>query len=328
MGLSLSLAKALLQEHVWRPFSGNLIFVGRQTTPFSEIEAKKLIESAGLKVRDGAKIEVDEVTRSASGHSEYITEKSFFDLFCSADLSTVDVTDYEECSYVHDFCTPIPAEMFNCADMVWLGSCLDNMSDPIQALENATKMLKIGGRLIDFEICVTRIGAYLAYSPGYFLDWLAANKFENVKMYVMVFDRRTGLFRGDWHVYEMNDDFASYAEVPFHLLPSGSIPIVYWIADKGTRTDGSTRPIQGKYRPKHLSDLYDKEFEFWRSTGIRPSLKPAVPDEGIRKAVRWFAYKSEAALNKIFRLCGLEVRFTHNNYVLRDLPGFVYLGRL
>jgi hypothetical protein len=337
VGISTALCKALLQEHSFKPFSGDFAVLGRQTTAVTEQEAERLISQYGVlpantqhnpqgKISNSGLtlVQRDQDTRAASG-MDWITEKSFFSMFSSAKITTFDVTDYEHCDIVHDFTKPVPPELLGKYDACWLGSCLDNISDPFAALKNGADLLKPGGRLIDFEICTSDIGAYLAYPPGFFMDWLAVNKFENVRLYLMVFSDRN-LFNGPWHLYSLDSHWASYNQVDFRALPYNSFAVCYWVADKGLNSQEIQAPVQGQYRNQLLNLEYDETFSKWFNLGKRPLLSAECNDIGLKKIVRKSVVLTKRASNKILHKVGLDLSFKINKFTVPDLKGFTYLG--
>ncbi len=333
MGISMAIAKALIQEHKYRPFSGEVAFLGRQSVALTVEEAQQIVYSEAadrnLKVDIHSRFKsstVDIDTRSASGMN-WITEKSFFSLFSDAKLTTIDVTDYEKCDIVHDFTKPVPDTLKESFDSCWLGSCLDNISNPFQALKNASDILKPGGRLINFEICTSDVNAYLAYPPGFFLDWLAVNKFENVKFYLMVFNGRS-LFRGTWNVYALESSYPSYHQVNFRSLPFDAYAVTFWIADKSLNPSEIQSPVQGQYRPKALNVQYDAAFDAWLGSSVRPQFKLNSPESIFDRFLRKILCRFIVATNYFIKFIGLKVSVCLTRFTAPDLKGFKYIGRI
>ena len=273
MGFSQALCRLLAQEHSHKPFEGNFVLLGRQTTGVTYEEAIQLIEEVGLKQRESVKIVYDEDTKASSSEIKFITEKTFISLLCEAKVLTIDVTDYENCDIIHDFTEPLPENLKNFADIFWLGSCLDNISNPSVALNNAYQIVKKGGRIIDFECSCMRLTAYIAYSPCFFLDWLALNSFKNARLYLLALDK-TENFRGRWDIYSIQQlEYASF-KYDFYSLPPDTIILSYWVADKVGTHPVALNPIQAKYRPKEHQHNYIKTFKSWCNDNDRPVVVP------------------------------------------------------
>ena len=166
----------------------------------------------------------------------------------------------------------MPDNLRGIADVFWLGSCLDNISNPSTALKNALDIVKPGGRIIDFECSQMKLNAYIAYSPSFFMDWLAINKFENVRLYLLML-RKDNIFTGDWHVFALDNLLASW-KCDFKDIPSDWIILTYWIGDKANETKLEHRnPIQLKYRPEVTHKEYLDVMKKWMQENERPLVK-------------------------------------------------------
>ena len=273
MGFSQALCRLIAQEHSHKPFEGNFVLLGRQTTGVTYEEAVQIIKEVGLKPRESVEIVYDKDTKASSSEIKFITEKTFISLLCSAKVLTIDVTDYENCDIIHDFTEPIPEELKNFADIFWLGSCLDNISNPSVALNNAYQIVKQGGRIIDFECSCMRLTAYIAYSPCFFLDWLALNSFDNARLYLLALDK-SEIFRGRWDIYSIEKlEYASF-KYDFYSLPPDTIILSYWVADKVGTHPVAFNPIQAKYRPEEHQQNYLETSKNWIEDNERPVVVP------------------------------------------------------
>ena len=263
----------LLVEHAHKPFEGNFVLLGRQTTGVTYEEALQIIKEVGLIPRESVDIVYDTETKASDSEIKFITEKTFISLLCSASVITIDVTDYENCDIVHDFTKPLPEELRNCADIFWLGSCLDNISNPSVALNNAYQIVKQGGRIIDFECSRMMLTAYIAYSPCFFLDWLALNDFKNVRLYLLTL-KRSEIFRGRWEIFSIHSIGDAAFKYDFYSLPSDIVVLSYWVADKMGTHSVALNPIQEKYRPDEHKKSYLRNFKQWCYDNDRPVITP------------------------------------------------------
>ncbi len=290
MGFSQSLCKLLAQEHAYKPFEGNFVLLGRQTTGITFEEAIDIIKKAGLEPRSSVDIVYDSQTKGQKKSNEaYITEKTFLTLLSDVQVLTIDVTSYESCDIIHDFTKPIPDELKNIADVFWLGSCLDNMSNPSAALNNAFQIVKPNGRIIDFECSQMKLSAYVAFSPCFFIDWLAINEFKDVRLYLLGL-KRSEVFRGQWDIYTVYDSGAAAYKYNFQNLPSDYIILTYWIGEKGSLRPFAKDPIQAKYRPKKDNKPYIKHLRLWRQSNNRPLIKPTSPDNIDHHEIKYYKY--------------------------------------
>lgn len=270
MGISPSLARAIIQEHKYKPIDGDIVLIGVQTMGMTVQEAKDLCREQGIEPLAGLPDDqmLDRTTRSAQG-KKWISDKGFFSLFTTSRVTTIDVTDYEGADIVHDMHTPIPKELENIADFLWIGSCLDNMCDPITALQNSIRMLRPSGRLIDMEMAIQKYNAYLVYSPSYFFDFFAINKFADCKIHLVAFPEERA--HGEkWSYYSLESFEASKRMVQYERIPRNYSVITYIVAEKGKDSSWDKKPVQGQYRPDDAP--YKEAFEIWKSS-TRPELK-------------------------------------------------------
>jgi len=259
MAIPRMVARAILQEHRYRPVTGNGMLIGRQTMPFTLPEAVEMIKSEHVPLRfDPASVEpsklVDTTTRVGKGHG-YMNDTGFFSLFCDAKFVALDVTDYEGAEIVHDMHTPIPDSLVNAFDFIWNGSCLDNMFDPGTATRNTAKMLRPGGRVVMMEIGTPHHNGYTIYSPAFFFDYFAINRFADCKVYVCFFQPEQVHF-GPFYVFEWPFFDASLWQFP---MAKNMAVINLVIAEKGPDSTWDQIPVQGQYRPSH--DVYRAAFD-------------------------------------------------------------------
>jgi SAM-dependent methyltransferase len=196
MGLGPPEAEFLLAEHRYQPIRGTWLTISRQTVGMTPSFAKHLVTQAGVALRPEAQIHLDKQT---TGHSlsgvELISDDSFYALFSDAKFSILDVSDYEGADVLHDMNLPIGAEWENRFDFVLCGSCLDNIFDPVTALQNLARLTKPGGRIFLFEWGNSFPTGYLRFTPDWFLDYFAVNGFADAKAYMLHFPGLDGMER-------------------------------------------------------------------------------------------------------------------------------------
>src|SRR5580658_8091288 len=113
MGIPSQVARLILREHLFRPITGKLLSIGRQTVHLTPRQAKTLVE-AELGIRldvDPLDLEIDTSTRGARDRG-LISDRAFFSLFSDATYHCLDQSDYENADIVFDLCsTRIPPEL-------------------------------------------------------------------------------------------------------------------------------------------------------------------------------------------------------------------------
>jgi hypothetical protein len=233
------LATLIVREHRHKAIAGDILLIGRQSVFLTLAQALALLHREGVEPRTGFLQETE-----PNGH--YITDRCFFSMLSAARFNALDADAFEEASIVHDLNTELPEKYRGIADFIVNGSCLDDLFDPAMATRSISKMLRPGGRIIDIEAGVPVNGVVLSYSPEWFFDFYAINKYADCQVFVCAF---THMLRRPWKVYWWR---------PFYMV-DGNICISYpnppvgdfinvYIAEKGPDSTDDVQPIKGMYR--------------------------------------------------------------------------------
>ena len=248
MGLLVPLIEVLLEEHKFKPITGKVLFIGRQTVFLDAAKHEALLKRHGLANLANSPVEYDQETRGAQGQ-RLITDRYFMKSLGVDKVDFLDVTDYECADIIHDLGTPIPEKLRDSYDFIYNGGCFDNMFNPGVAIMNLSKMLRPGGRIVCMESASSWKSPYLIYTPGWFYDYYVVNGFLDCKIYLMSYGgRHDDLIYGPWNLYYVNLD----------ANPNGAPPetthdnhlIVVSIAEKGSTSTCDVQPIQAQYRTK------------------------------------------------------------------------------
>jgi len=238
-------AAMLVKEHKFRPITGDVLLIGRQTVMLTPDAARALLARESVPVRAGFQAEIDKST-VGSDAAPYLTDRSFFSMFCDARVIALDVSDYEDAEIVHDLNAPLPAKHESIADFIFNGSCMDNLFDPAMAMKSMSKMLRPGGRVVHLEHGTPINGAILCYSPEWFFDFYAINNYADCKTFVCTFIKT---ITGPWRISQWHPFYVEGAETRLSATNLGVgdfFNIV--IAEKGTNSTNDKTPIQSHYR--------------------------------------------------------------------------------
>lgn len=257
MGIVASVARAILQEHRYKPITGDGLLIGRQTIPLSIEEARQMLRDEGVPERSdfdpNAPWVSDTTTRSAKGEN-YISDLGFFALFSDVKLRTLDVSDYEGAEIVHDMHKPVPEELHGAFDFIWNGSCLDNIFDPGMAMRSTARMLRDTGRVFCMEMATPHFEAYVTFSQAWFFDYFAINGFADCKVYTLAF-KPSEIFRGDYHLFRARSFESASRQFPLKIFGGftnqnyARLTLAIAEAAPGFTTD--LMPIQSHYRPEN-----------------------------------------------------------------------------
>jgi hypothetical protein len=276
MGIQAQMARFILQEHRYRPLTGSLLLIGRQTVYLTPEEAVQVIQEEQVPVRENVKIELDATTRSGAS-SGRISDKSFFALFCDARVEALDVSDYEGAELVCNLNEPIPAELHGSYDFIYNGSCLDNIFDPSTTLKNLSRLLRPGGRMIDIEHGSQVNGPYLMYPVDWFYDYYLVNHYADCKVYAAHFES----LDTPWDVYSWEPVQGNNGTCSADwsvVYPQRRDCMILTVAEKGPDSTSGRSPIQAQYRsPAEEQECFEQAKRFAASPRPRLPGNPASP---------------------------------------------------
>jgi SAM-dependent methyltransferase len=186
MGISIDMARALMQEGARRKFEGKIITLGVQDIFLDAGTFTSILNE--FQVNPRLKLELS--AKPSLSKDGFISDASFFKSIGFNDLLRLDATDYEGADIIFDLNRKMqllggadvkdgPRSALGEVDVVLNGGTLEHVFNVPVVLENIFKMLKIGGRVIHVAPCSNHIdhGFYM-FSPTFFSDYLVANKFE------------------------------------------------------------------------------------------------------------------------------------------------------
>jgi SAM-dependent methyltransferase len=289
MGLPSQMIRLILNEHKYKPISGSVLLIGRQTVPLSPEGAIELVESEGVPTLPDVKIELDTKTRDYQGrlnclHSRLISDAGLFALFCNAKVQALDVSNYEGADVICNLNDTVPDEMVEQFDLIYNGSCLDNIFDPAKSIKNLSRLLKPGGRIIHIEHGSAVNGPYLMYPPDWFHDYYAVNRFADCKIYVAYFKDYPNT---EWDTYSWDPviSLMDNNKIDFHwgrISPLKLDSLILTVAEKGKASTWDRCPIQFGYRSKEdQAQIEEAAIQFAKSP--RPKISSRSIDSELPK---------------------------------------------
>lgn len=229
-----SMAKIVVQEHRYKPIGGRILCLGPQEISMSPEEVDRFLEGVpNLRPSSAAKPELE--IKPGYFRADY-----FFSRFPIESLDSLDVVQGPAATIVHDLNTPIPEHLCDRFDFIVDGGTFDHLINLGIALDNIVKMLRPGGRILQYNAASNYLGkAYIMFGPNLFYDYYILNGFVDCKVYIA---RET--------VREVNAPWEIF------YLPTGRTKslncakrkMVIVIAEKGREGRGGRLPIQGPYR--------------------------------------------------------------------------------
>lgn len=271
MAILMQNAVFLLQEHKHRPIVGDVLTMGRQTVTMTYREAISLLCNEGVALRDSHVREFDASTVTSADFG-WISDRCFFSMFTDATIRALDVSDYENADIVHDLNRPLPSKYYGIADFILNGSVMDDLFNPGQAIRSMSEMLRPGGRIMHYE-AGSQLGtgnAYVAYSPAWFHDFYAVNRYAGCDVWICAV---TDL-AGPWSIYKWSSGEA--------FRPDSRFFISMVVADKGEHSTSEVMPIRSSYNLLHGGGTHSipakRKYSF-RALTLLPSDDPPPPNK-------------------------------------------------
>lgn len=278
MGIGGHIVDAIAREHAYRPISGTVLLIGRQTTYFTPDDLLARLREHGHHP-DPAAIEIDKSTinrLAAYGTSELVTDRSIFHSLGIDNVLALDVSDYEGAEILHNLNEPLPDHLKGITDFVIDGSTLDNTFNPALTLRNYAELLRPNGRFIAVNSYGVYETAYAIMPPMWYVDYFVENKFRDCKAYVSMFDD------GRTNTFFVNLDYLKDHRQNMSRLPSPYQNSCIIFAEKGENSTSATIPTQQHYRSKEEWDIYLENLSEILSLG-RPHVARSYSDQFFRE---------------------------------------------
>lgn len=247
-----SFARLIAREHRKQQITGKVLTLGRQTVGLSYQGAVDLLRNEGLTASPLAKItsidNKEDKTRAGRGKA-FITDRVFFGMLGLKDVKSLDLEPYEAADIIHNLNYPVPEDLREGFDFILDGGTFDHLVDIRVALENVVRMLKPGGRILQYNAASNFTGAsYLSFSPDFFYDYYVVNRFADCRVYVA---EANNIFEvGPWYFYEYLGTSAHY------YFPSDRAQLTVVWAQKGENSSWDQIPVQAQYRDDKLWPVY------------------------------------------------------------------------
>lgn len=270
-------------------FGGKLLTVGKQDIYATKENLIAYAKDMNFELKD---VEMQVSCKPFFNRKNFLTDTSFFSSLGFKQVDSIDYSSFENCTIVHDLNTNISDELHSKYDVIFDSGTCEHVFNLPKVLENYSKLLKVGGKLILVIPSSNHVdhGLYM-FSPTLFHDYFSANKWkiesELLVKYSLAHDNEDSLWFDavPWEVYEYQPGFSSKNNIELFGIDG-----MYLIFDVFTKTSSSTSdaPVQqGFYVSKWTNDTADQNQV--RDNYIRSIFKNIPPS--IRKYL-WPLYKN------------------------------------
>jgi len=204
MALSSNYVRIILREHKKKPLVGPVMQLGRQNVPHTFEQMCEIFRSEGVKpVQLPADLNIE--PRVSDGfpedRSDQITDTVFFAMLGITDVESLDFSEVGNPNYIVDLNDPVSDELHNKYSLIVDGGTFDHLFDMKQAFSNVANMLKVGGRVVQWNACSNFLenNTYFLFSPSVFLDFYELNKFKECRAFVAVMRNP---IKGQWDLFQ------------------------------------------------------------------------------------------------------------------------------
>jgi hypothetical protein len=175
MGIGIGGAKLLLAEAARRPFQGRILTLGRQDVYVTAGNLDQIASEAGAILDLTHPVE-----HSSSANSLHISDRCLFKRMGFSDVTSMDVSNYEDATQIFDLNSPdLPESLIGRFDVIYDGGTMEHVFHVPNVMNNIFRMLSVNGRIIHHSPSSNHIdhGFYM-FSPTFFWDFYATNRFE------------------------------------------------------------------------------------------------------------------------------------------------------
>ncbi|WP_207495319.1 hypothetical protein [Aridibaculum aurantiacum] len=284
MGLDINGARLIVKAKSDGVSYEKVVTIGRQGLHLSAGELKKILSASGYQTADASKILLGQ-----NGYSEPL-----FETLGASVIDSIDASEYENASIIHDMNLPIPDHLKGKYTAVVDGGTLEHVFNFPIAIKNCLELLETGGTYIGITPANNFFGhGFYQFSPElYFRIFNEENGFKIVRMLFYI-DKKGAT------VYEVSDP----NEVKSRVLLSNTSPsYLFIIAQRVTKKEIFSRPpLQSDY--ENISWKHNQPVTSTANLRLRSLVKKLVPVSIIQHVI-----KSSDFVKKLIRPTGTGKR--------------------
>lgn len=192
MGLATGLMPFLMQEGARRPWSGDVLTLGRQNIAVTGKDLTRLNADPSLRC----------LVRQPISSDDRLSDHQLFRALGFDRVFALDINAYENADYIVDMnAACVPSHLQGRFDLVFDGGTLEHVFDIATALRNTCQMVKPGGRIMHMgpmSNCADH--GFYSFSPVLFADFYSANKWDIHRITVARFEPDTDFWElTDYH---------------------------------------------------------------------------------------------------------------------------------
>ncbi len=184
MGLNAGILRLLIRT-IGTSGSGRALTYGVQAVEgdFEQVTALFSREGVMPSSLDESAIKMDDKTH----YGRSMHQSTLLHMLGFEDVESLDAFDDEQPTHVLDLNNPVPEEMKDCYDLVLDGGTMEHCFDVPQVLENTTRLLKVGGRVVHVSpVCGWANHGFFQFSPILYPAFYGKNGFDDMSATLVI----------------------------------------------------------------------------------------------------------------------------------------------
>jgi SAM-dependent methyltransferase len=243
MGIARGAVKLMMREGKRERYRGRVLTAGRQELFATSDNLEQWAQEMGYVLVPGWKNHLHDKEETKKGKA-HLTDEALFLAFGFEELESMDYSNYEGCTIVHDLNRDVPIQYHDRYDLIFDAGTSEHIFDLPKVLENYNKMLKRGGRIVHLAPSSNHVdhGFYM-FSPTLFSDYYSSN---NWKIKDSLFVQYSPKHDKDlWNIYYYQPGCLD--RYSFGGLKKGMYGI-FFVATKTSASSFDADVQQGRYR--------------------------------------------------------------------------------
>lgn len=199
MGIARAIIKLFMSEGKRERFGGNVLTVGRQHVFGTMKHLQRWADEMDFPLKPNLKMSLS--NKEEFKEEGYITDITLFHSLGFDSIESIDLSNYEQCTIIHDLNNNVPENLYNKYDFIYDGGASEHIFNFPKVLENYHRMLKVGGRIVHSLPSSNHVdhGLYM-FSPTLFFDYYLANNWEIIESLFIKYSQKYNVRL--WDIYK------------------------------------------------------------------------------------------------------------------------------
>lgn len=161
----------------------SILQLGRQSAFLNFEEAVEYLKAAGFDIPQiNPELGFDPECKKRN----CISDKTLFNLLGFKTVHSLDVSNYEDATLIHDLNAPNIEQPYQQYDVIYDGGTLEHVFSTLHALRNIHSFLKVGGTVVHVNPAQNHLDhGFYSFSPQMYHDYYLTNSYEILDSYML-----------------------------------------------------------------------------------------------------------------------------------------------